>query len=150
MPKPAGLKGTPVVPKTTVVPRRPVVGRRHLSERQAAAELSVILHHYSAGQLARITGRTKDAAKKWRSGDACPNTPTLLSLGREIDGVRDWINDELSGGPFTPQKPEDVNALALAVAAVIQQSMQAGSGRNGAEAREAFAQINRLIGKGAQ
>ncbi len=138
----AALKGTSVVPKTTVVPheRRPVVGRRAQSEREAAAELSAILHHYSAGQLAQITGCSKDAAKKWRAGDSCPNTPNTIRLGQEIPGVRNWILSGLNCALSMPAAPE-VSSLAQDVMTLIMQEAQTGTGQRAAMARATLSKL---------
>lgn len=79
-------RATTVVPVTTVMPA---------CERDAAAEFSALVLPFSRGELARAANRSKDAARKWKEGQALPNAYTMIMLGRKIPIVRSWMASKL-------------------------------------------------------
>lgn len=88
------------------------------------------------GQLSKASGATKEAAKGWKSGRSCARLDHVINMARQIDSVRDWLDDEI-------KRPVDPRILTQ-VMAHAQQLQQTGSGESVAVGR-AIARI--LLGR---
>lgn len=73
--------GTTVVATTTVLPT---------NNKETAKEFSCVVLSFSAGELAQASGRTKDAAKKWKAGEALPDTWSTFKMAQTIPEIRMW------------------------------------------------------------
>lgn len=74
-------------------PRR--ISHPFLSEPEAAEEFSAVILDFSAGELARASGRSKDTAKCWKVGRAFPNGVSLIALIREFKPIRTWVESKV-------------------------------------------------------
>lgn len=79
-----------------------VAGRTNvaaLTNHVAAQDFSAIVIPFSAADLAKAAKRTKAAAKGWKDGSRCPDTPSMINMARTLPSVRDlvisWIDDGL-------------------------------------------------------
>jgi hypothetical protein len=77
------IKGTTLVPASN----------RDLSEKVSAAILSFPVKH-----VADAANRTPEAAKKWRSGLACPDLASAINMARDIKAIKWLLIQEMDGG----------------------------------------------------
>lgn len=66
-----------------------------IEEKEAAKRFSAAVIDFDAATLARISGRSVEAAKLWKAGVRCPNGSSLINLGAVITEVQDWIDGEM-------------------------------------------------------
>lgn len=111
------LTGTTVLPATN----------RDLSEKVSAIVIAFPVKH-----VADCANRTPEAAKKWRAGDACPDSPSLINMAREIPAIKWLIYQEIEAG-----NPEDIYSPRLVVAAFsMLQKIADGGGEFAQEAQK--------------
>lgn len=85
-----------------------------MTEEQAAEEFSALVLPYSRGDLAQLSGRTKEAAKHWKAGSRAPNCSSLISMGRRNPRIRDWViaqmDAEVQGGADEARAEQEMRA----------------------------------------
>jgi hypothetical protein len=117
------------VPDTTVVPPTMILPA---NDREAAAEFSAVILKYSVGEVASAAKRTKDAAKKWKAGNAMPCGLALMQMAQTLPAVRNWMLSKL-GPSFQQNSPQN---LSMAVVGI--QTLAAKPGPEGDAVREAL------------
>ena len=130
-------RGTTVVGRTTIVPSYP---QRFQTETEAAREFSALVLPFTAEDLSNASGRTTEAAKKWKSGKRFPNGTSLLNMGKTIPKVRDWIQAELGGPPIKADGPDMLSPVIAGLHAAAQLP-----GEQGAIARAMLARMNEEV-----
>ena len=68
---------------------------------------------FSAKDLARLTRKSVEAAKAWKSGDRTLNSAQLINLARQIPSVKKWLLREINGAEF--ESDEFLTKLAAEV-----------------------------------
>lgn len=71
---------------------------RPLTDREAAKRFRSTVINFSAGQLAIAAQRSKDTAKSWKAGRACPNAASLINMARALPTVAAWLAHEIERG----------------------------------------------------
>lgn len=66
-----------------------------LNEREAAELIADLLEPYTAGELAKATRVSLDAAKFWKSAGRCPNSANLINLARAFPAIAVWLHAEI-------------------------------------------------------
>jgi hypothetical protein len=66
-----------------------------IAENRVAEGVCSAVVQFSAKDLARITGKSVEAAKSWKSGDRTPNSAQLINLARQIPAVKKWLLREI-------------------------------------------------------
>jgi hypothetical protein len=89
---------------------------------EATEQVSALVIGFSAGTLAKAAGRSKDSAKHWKIGHACPNLASAINLARSIPSVRAWLLEQIELGVH-PEGPQLIDALERRIARL--------EGRNG-------------------
>jgi len=84
------------------------------NDREAAAQFSAVILSYSVGEVARAAKRTKDAAKKWKAGNAMPCSLALMEMAQSLPAVRNWVLAKMGPG-FQQNGPQSVSTAVLAV-----------------------------------
>lgn len=69
---------------------------------------------FTVGQLAQASGRTKEAAKKWKEGRSLPSAWSMLNMAQTIPAVRDWVISRV-GNDSHPHSPQTISAVVEAV-----------------------------------
>lgn len=97
---------------TTVVP----ITNKQLGERVTAAILP-----FRHQEVADAANRTTEAVKKWRPGLCCPDSASLLNMGRNIPAIKWLIYEELERGTpegiITPRFITEARQLLTEIAA---------------------------------
>lgn len=113
---------------------------RVMTEDEAAEQFSSLVIPYSKGDLAQASGRTKEAAKHWKDGTRAPNSSSLITLGRSIPKIRDWVVAQMDAEIDTPPSAaETSNAATMAVLQIAATL----PGEAGAIARAALSALQR-------
>lgn len=81
--------------RNTSVPIKPAP---ILTEDDAAQEFSALVLEYSRGDLAQLSGRTKEAAKHWKAGSRAPNCSSLITMGRRHPRIKEWVIAQMEVG----------------------------------------------------
>lgn len=105
-------------PQTNGRPARrtsvPVIAAPIMTEDQAAEEFSALVLPFSRGDLAQLSGRTKEAAKHWKAGSRAPNCSSLITMGRRNLRIKEWViaqmDAEVQGGCDDAQADQDMRA----------------------------------------
>jgi hypothetical protein len=71
-----------------------------ITENRVAEGVCGAVVQFSAKDLARITGKSVEAAKSWKSGDRTLNSVQLINLARQIPAVKKWLLHEIEGAEY--------------------------------------------------
>lgn len=107
--------------------------KNRVSERQTAQDVRVPLASKPRGVLAHITDKSKESAKDWKAGKACPHFAQIVNLARSMPDFRAWCIEYL-GGDTGQLAPSVLEKLLTRVA--VQETQQ------GAWARQMLATAN--------
>lgn len=107
-----------------------------IEEKEAAKRFSAAVIDFDAHTLARISGRSVEAAKLWKAGIRCPNGSSLINLGAIITEVQAWIDGEMEyRRPRIQVDPKSAGEQYARLHAKLQQEALE-PGERGARARE--------------
>lgn len=88
-----------------------------ITNEEATQQITGIVLGFSAGTLAKAAGRSKDSAKHWKAGHACPNVASIINLARQIPSVHKWLTEQISiGAVDITDDPRTLDALARQLA----------------------------------
>jgi hypothetical protein len=123
------------MPAAMIVPDKKVLDQTTFlpaNDVECAGEFATVIHGYSVGEIAPAVSRTKDAAKKWKAGDAMPGGLSLMRMARTMPGVRNWMLAKM-GPSFQQDHPQSISTAVLAI-----QTLAAKPGPEGDAVREAL------------
>jgi hypothetical protein len=106
-PRAMGVRGTTFFTPPKVSPK--------ITDSEALEQVSALVLGFSAGTLAKATDRSKDSAKHWKAGHACPNLASTINLARSIPAVRAWLMEQIANGE-QPEGPQLIAGLEQRIA----------------------------------
>lgn len=128
-------RGQSFVPRTNVRPTARTSGPASvapiITEDEAAKEFSAVVLEFSRGDLAQLSGRTKEAAKHWKAGTRAPNSSSLITMARRNSRIKEWVIAQMDAD--VPGGGDDAKA-ELEMRAQLQMTAQM-PGQEGAMAR---------------
>jgi hypothetical protein len=83
--------GTNVVPELLLTPGLSTASK--ITDGEAAKSFALLVGDFSSRQLATASGRTIEAAKKWKSGKQSPSAASLLNMAAALPCVQLWLNE---------------------------------------------------------
>lgn len=140
----SGRRRATFVAQTSVVP---VVRQSDLenlapaiSEDEVAEKFAAVVLKFSKDDLSVLSGRTTEAAKHWKRANRAPNSSSLLTMGRRLPLVREWVISQMDMPSSAPSA--DPNQNAGQTMALLQMAANL-PGQDGALAKMLLSKIQR-------
>lgn len=112
--------GIAIEPRGQTIFTHPKVSPK-ITNAEATEQVSALVLGFSSGTLAKAAGRSKDSAKHWKIGHACPNLASAINLARSIPSVRAWLMEQIGEGAH-PQSEFIISEIDRRVALAMRRN----------------------------